>query len=175
MFKNLFLGAAILCSTALAVSAATLSDLTARTDIIPSTTYALNLGGVDESGPASASAILALWNSNGQLAPTNPQMTVDFSVNSSFVTTIELTNISGFSDILNADITGLLIDGLNNFTFAINTDFTGGSPATFAVKDFRVTFTEGTNTPADPLPASFPLFLAALGGLGLMARRRKAA
>lgn len=175
MLRNLFIGAAVLCSSSLAVSAATVSDLVQRSDIVPSTTYSLDLGVVDGSGSASASALLALWNSNGStLNIPDPLMTVDFSVNSTFVTTIGLTRTSGFSESLNADINGLLIDGFNSFTFAVNTDFTEGNPATFAVKDFSVTFTEGTAASPVPLPASLPLFLAALGGLGFMARRRKA-
>jgi hypothetical protein len=174
MFKTSVFAAIAALATTFGASAATVSDLAQRDDIVPSTTYSLDLGQVDETGAASVSALLALWNSNGStLNIPDPLMTVDFSVNSTFVTTIGLTRTSGFSDSLGENITGLLVDGSNNFTFAVNTDFTEGNPATFAVKDFSVTFTEGTAMSPVPLPASFPLFLAALGGFGLVARRRK--
>lgn len=154
------------------VSAATVSDLTPRTDLF-STTYSLDLGQVDETGAASVSALLALWNSNGNISPTNPQMTLNFSVNSTFVTTIDLTSTSGFSESLGESISGLLVDGLNDFSFSILNDFTSGNPATFAVKDFSVTFTDGVA--AVPLPASALLLLGGLVSLGSLGRRRRPA
>ena len=174
MIARSLVAAAMFAATVTVASAATVSDLAQRDDIIPSTTYSLDLGLVDEIAPANVSALLALWNSNGTNADVDPQMTIDFSVNSTFVTTIGLTDISGFSESLNEDVTGFLVDGLNEFTFSINTDFTLGDPATFAVKDFTVTYTEGTSVPAVPLPAAAPLLLVAIAGLGTVARRRRA-
>jgi len=163
---------AVACAVGLSVSsgaADTVSDLTPRTDML-TTTYLLDLGQIDGSGPASATAELALWNSNGTNSPTNPQMVLEVFVNSSFVTTVGLTNSNGFSETLNTDVAGALVNGTNDFTFSIFQDFTSGLPATFAVRNFSVDFTAGM-APV-PVPAALPLALAGLLGLFGVARLR---
>lgn len=166
-YSALGVACALFATTAMG---ATVSDLAQRLDVL-STSYVLDLGEVDEAAPANATALLAFWNSNGPNAPADPQMVLNFSVNAAFVTTFDLSSNNGFSDPLDVDISGLLVDGVNTFTFDIRDDFSGGDPGTFAVKDFTVTFREDDVAPV-PLPAALPLMLLGLGGLYGLRRRQ---
>ncbi len=169
LFRNLALSLVFAFGASTAIAAViTVEDLTERVDIIPSTTYSFDLGDVDNSAPASVTGLLALWNSNGSISGLPILMTVELVVNGTVADTIDLLPVPGFSDPVNSDVSGLLVDGVNAFTFSILTDFSDGAPATFASKGFRLNYSPALA--AVPLPATGLLLVAALGLMGL--RRR---
>ena len=98
----------------------------------------------------------------------------------SFLTAIGLSmqltspRVNGGYQAADTILSTALTAGVNSFEFAANNGITGGTAAISDGGSVLVAFQEISPSPV-PVPAAFPLLLAALGGLGFVARRRKTA
>lgn len=131
---------------------------------------------------------IGIWNSGGTLldslvlgSGTSGTLESGFryeSLTSSLVLsagTYILAGNSG-SEIYSQDATGINLTGLVSLGNAVRSNFAGfGLPNVVDGTDNAGYFGPNMKVSAVPIPASLPLLLAALGGLGFVARRRNAA
>jgi len=164
--RNSCLAAIVAVFSTATAFAATITDPMLYKDIHTGSSF--NFSGFTIAGSASGPATLDIRY--GQWNGTTASVDLTFTFNGTALAPALNSTGAYFSNPAygSYDVSSLVTSGLN--TLSVFGTLVSGGPTTYAVGELKLTYNP---VAAVPLPATLPLLFAALGGLGLVARRRK--